>query len=193
MLRVIRNHRRAAHAETAGYEALSVNPVPLDHANCRRRILPRTRKPCGTGRWRSANSTATATPRTTVGSRPPARSVLVMDCDTTGIEPDFALVKFKKLAGGGYFKIINRAVPDALRPPWIFRGADRRDRGLCGRPWLADAGGWHQPHHPCAPRALTMRRWKRLSAPCPPPSTSSSFSTNGRSARILRAYAENSR
>ena len=40
---------------------------------------------------------------------------LVMDCDTTGIEPDFALVKFKKLAGGGYFKIINRAVPEALR------------------------------------------------------------------------------
>ncbi len=40
---------------------------------------------------------------------------LVMDCDTTGIEPDFALVKFKKLAGGGYFKIINRAVPAALR------------------------------------------------------------------------------
>ncbi len=36
---------------------------------------------------------------------------LVMDCDTTGIEPDFALVKFKKLAGGGYWKIINRAVP----------------------------------------------------------------------------------
>ena len=40
---------------------------------------------------------------------------LVMDCDTTGIEPDFALVKFKKLAGGGYFKIINQAVPEALR------------------------------------------------------------------------------
>ena len=39
---------------------------------------------------------------------------LVMDCDTTGIEPDFALVKFKKLAGGGYFKIINRSVPSAL-------------------------------------------------------------------------------
>src|SRR5204863_7976783 len=40
---------------------------------------------------------------------------LVMDCDTTGVEPDFALVKFKKLAGGGYFKIINGAVPEALR------------------------------------------------------------------------------
>ena len=39
---------------------------------------------------------------------------LVMDCDTTGIEPDFALVKFKKLAGGGYFKLVNRAIPEAL-------------------------------------------------------------------------------
>ena len=40
---------------------------------------------------------------------------LVMDCDTTGIEPDFALVKFKKLAGGGYFKIVNQSIPPALR------------------------------------------------------------------------------
>ena len=46
-----------------------------------------------------------------------------MDCDTTGIEPDFALVKFKKLAGGGYFKIINRAVPAALAHPWVIREA----------------------------------------------------------------------
>ena len=51
---------------------------------------------------------------------------LVMDCDTTGIEPDFALVKFKKLAGGGYFKIINRAVPDALR---ALGYDEKRDRG----------------------------------------------------------------
>src|SRR5947207_10962843 len=40
---------------------------------------------------------------------------LVMDCDTTGVEPDFALVKFKKLSGGGYFKIINQSVPQALK------------------------------------------------------------------------------
>ena len=45
-----------------------------------------------------------------------------MDCDTTGIEPDFALVKFKKLAGGGYFKIINQAVPEALRTLGYARG-----------------------------------------------------------------------
>ena len=56
--------------------------------------------------YRNAQSTVIA-PTGTIG--------LVMDCDTTGIEPDFALVKFKKLAGGGYFKIINRAVPEALR------------------------------------------------------------------------------
>ena len=46
---------------------------------------------------------------------PTGTIALVMDCDTTGIEPDFALVKFKKLAGGGYFKIINASIPPALR------------------------------------------------------------------------------
>ena len=56
--------------------------------------------------YRNAQTTVIA-PTGTIG--------LVMDCDTTGIEPDFALVKFKKLAGGGYFKIINRAVPEALK------------------------------------------------------------------------------
>ena len=55
--------------------------------------------------YRNAQATVIA-PTGTIG--------LVMDCDTTGIEPDFALVKFKKLAGGGYFKIINRSVPAAL-------------------------------------------------------------------------------
>ncbi|MGL4496164.1 MAG: vitamin B12-dependent ribonucleotide reductase, partial [Beijerinckiaceae bacterium] len=114
MLRVIRNHRRAAHSEAAGYEALSVNPVPLDHANCPQANLVAHAKAAwdkalSLGEqhgYRNAQSTVIA-PTGTIG--------LVMDCDTTGIEPDFALVKFKKLAGGGYFKIINRAVPDALR------------------------------------------------------------------------------
>ena len=50
---------------------------------------------------------------------------LVMDCDTTGIEPDFALVKFKKLAGGGYFKIINRSVPARARGPRLWRARDQ--------------------------------------------------------------------
>jgi ribonucleoside-diphosphate reductase alpha chain len=114
MLRVIRNHRRAAHSESRGYEALAVNPVPLDHASCPQADLIAHAKlawddALSLGEqngYRNAQTTVVA-PTGTIG--------LVMDCDTTGIEPDFALVKFKKLAGGGYFKIINRAVPEALR------------------------------------------------------------------------------
>jgi ribonucleoside-diphosphate reductase alpha chain len=114
MLRVIRNHRRAAHGEATGYEALSVNPVPLDHANCpvpglvahATRAWDEALVLGETNGYRNAQVSVIA-PTGTIG--------LVMDCDTTGIEPDFALVKFKKLAGGGYFKIINQAVPEALR------------------------------------------------------------------------------
>ncbi|MBR0901499.1 vitamin B12-dependent ribonucleotide reductase [Bradyrhizobium liaoningense] len=114
MLRVIRNHRRAAHGEASGYEALSVNPVPLDHASCPQQDIVTHAKAAWDAAlelgeqhgYRNAQTTVIA-PTGTIG--------LVMDCDTTGIEPDFALVKFKKLAGGGYFKIINRAVPAALR------------------------------------------------------------------------------
>jgi ribonucleoside-diphosphate reductase alpha chain len=114
MLRVIRNHRRAAHGESRGYEALAVNPVPLDHASCPQADIVTHAKlawddALSLGEingYRNAQVTVVA-PTGTIG--------LVMDCDTTGIEPDFALVKFKKLAGGGYWKIINRAVPEALR------------------------------------------------------------------------------
>ncbi len=114
MLRVIRNHRRAAHGLVEGYEGLSVNPVPLDHASCpdaslvahAKTVWDRALDLGESHGYRNAQATVIA-PTGTIG--------LVMDCDTTGIEPDFALVKFKKLAGGGYFKIINRAVPDALR------------------------------------------------------------------------------
>lgn len=114
MLRVMRNHRRAAYGEKAGYEGLSTNPVPLDHAKVPEKLLVERAKATwdlalslGEAHgYRNAQTTLLA-PTGTIG--------LVMDCDTTGIEPDFALVKFKKLAGGGYFKIINRAVPEALR------------------------------------------------------------------------------
>jgi ribonucleoside-diphosphate reductase alpha chain len=114
MLRVIRNHRRAAYGEAQGYEGLSVNPVPLDHASVKdARLVTHAKaawdKALKLGEkhgYRNAQATVIA-PTGTIG--------LVMDCDTTGIEPDFALVKFKKLAGGGYFKIINQAVPQALR------------------------------------------------------------------------------
>ncbi len=114
MLRVVRNHRRAAYGEAAGFEKLSVNPVPLDHAACPQHdLVDRAKKAWDDALalgekhgYRNAQVSVVA-PTGTIG--------LVMDCDTTGIEPDFALVKFKKLAGGGYFKIINRAVPEALR------------------------------------------------------------------------------
>ncbi|MBO6640482.1 MAG: vitamin B12-dependent ribonucleotide reductase, partial [Roseitalea sp.] len=114
MLRVMRNHRRAAYGETQGYEDLAVNPVALKAADCPdATLIDRARaawdRAIALGEkngYRNAQATVIA-PTGTIG--------LVMDCDTTGIEPDFALVKFKKLAGGGYFKIINRAVPAALR------------------------------------------------------------------------------
>ena len=114
MLRVIRNHRRAAHGTASGYEALAVSPVPLDHASCPQPDLIAH----ATKAWDDALSLGEANgfrnAQTTVLA-PTGTIGLVMDCDTTGIEPDFALVKFKKLAGGGYFKIINQAVPAALR------------------------------------------------------------------------------
>ncbi len=111
MLRVIRNHRAAAHG--GSYEAVNVAPVALDHANCPDQALVSLAKSAwdealalGEAHgYRNAQTTVIA-PTGTIG--------LVMDCDTTGIEPDFALVKFKKLAGGGYFKIINQSVPAAL-------------------------------------------------------------------------------
>jgi len=113
MLRVIRNHRRAARGELTGYEELSVPPVALDHGACPDATLLNLAHSLwddalalGTQHgFRNAQVSVIA-PTGTIG--------LVMDCDTTGIEPDFALVKFKKLAGGGYFKIINGAVPQAL-------------------------------------------------------------------------------
>ncbi len=113
MLRVIRNHRRAAYGETSGYEKLATLPVPLDLkavgdadlAQAARRAWDDALNKGKEHGFRNAQATVIA-PTGTIG--------LVMDCDTTGVEPDFALVKFKTLAGGGYFKIINRCVPEAL-------------------------------------------------------------------------------
>ncbi|WP_204114179.1 vitamin B12-dependent ribonucleotide reductase [Shimia biformata] len=113
MLRVIRNHRRAAYGATDGYEGLEVKPVPMDAASCPDQTLVKLAQSSWDEAlklgekhgYRNAQVSVIA-PTGTIG--------LVMDCDTTGIEPDFALVKFKKLAGGGYFKIINRSVPTAL-------------------------------------------------------------------------------
>jgi ribonucleoside-diphosphate reductase alpha chain len=114
MLRVIRNHRRAAYSAAAEeYEGLSVIPQAIDPLFCPPDLIAAARKAWDraleTGErhgFRNAQVSAIA-PTGTIG--------LVMDCDTTGVEPDFSLVKFKKLAGGGYFKIINTSLPPALR------------------------------------------------------------------------------
>jgi ribonucleoside-diphosphate reductase alpha chain len=124
MLRVIRNHRLAAHgADRAGdrYENLKIRPVPIDHALIKsgkvrianidalaKHSVQAWDDALGLGEkhgYRNAQTTVIA-PTGTIG--------LLMDCDTTGVEPDFALVKFKKLAGGGYFKIANESVRPAL-------------------------------------------------------------------------------
>jgi ribonucleoside-diphosphate reductase alpha chain len=114
MLRVMRNHRRAAYGETKGYEGLTILPVPLKGKDCPLTGLTDAAKKAWDEAvrlgekygYRNAQATVIA-PTGTIG--------LVMDCDTTGVEPDFAIVKFKKLAGGGYFKIINQMVPRALK------------------------------------------------------------------------------
>ena len=113
MLRVISNHRNAAYGGVAQYEGLTVTPVPLNAKNCPDHKLSEAAENAWDhalelgkkNGYRNAQATVIA-PTGTIG--------LVMDCDTTGIEPDFAIVKFKKLAGGGYFKIINQVVPEAL-------------------------------------------------------------------------------
>ena len=113
MLRVIRNHRRAAYNEVPReYEGLTVTPVGIAPLYCPKYLLQAARREADRmvelgekHGFRNAQVTVLA-PTGTIG--------LVMDCDTTGIEPDFSLVKFKKLAGGGYFKIINQSVPPAL-------------------------------------------------------------------------------
>jgi ribonucleoside-diphosphate reductase alpha chain len=113
MLRVIRNHRRAAYqVPHTEYEGLTIGPMGIRPEHCPPDMLLAARRAWDHALelgaaygYRNAQVTVIA-PTGTIG--------LVMDCDTTGIEPDFALVKFKKLAGGGYFKIINQSLPPAL-------------------------------------------------------------------------------
>jgi ribonucleoside-diphosphate reductase alpha chain len=114
MLRVIRNHRRASRkVPAAEYEGLHITPQGIDPAACPAYLLAAAQSSWDRALelgeahgFRNAQVSAIA-PTGTIG--------LLMDCDTTGVEPDFALVKFKKLAGGGYFKIINQSVPPALQ------------------------------------------------------------------------------
>jgi ribonucleoside-diphosphate reductase alpha chain len=113
MLRVMRNHRRAAYgAQDSEYESLAVKPVPIDQKLCPASLLKAAQESWDTALalgekhgYRNAQVSVIA-PTGTIG--------LLMDCDTTGIEPDFALVKFKKLAGGGYMKIANQSIKPAL-------------------------------------------------------------------------------
>lgn len=113
MLRVMRNHRAAAYDAEGAYVGLEIKPQGI-----KAQYTPDYLLKAATKAWddavqlgekygyRNAQTTVIA-PTGTIG--------LVMDCDTTGVEPDFALVKFKKLSGGGYFKIINQSVPQALK------------------------------------------------------------------------------
>ena len=113
MLRVIRNHRYAAYQANDAYEGLEIKPEGIDAANCPDYLLKSACQVWDEALqqgvkfgYRNAQVTVIA-PTGTIG--------LVMDCDTTGVEPDFALVKFKKLSGGGYFKIVNGSVEQALQ------------------------------------------------------------------------------
>ncbi len=113
MLRVMHNHRAAAYDASDAYENLSIKPIGINAKYCPDYLLSAACKAwddaVALGKkygYRNAQTTVIA-PTGTIG--------LVMDCDTTGVEPDFALVKFKKLSGGGYFKIINQSVPVALQ------------------------------------------------------------------------------
>jgi ribonucleoside-diphosphate reductase alpha chain len=113
MLRVVRNHRRAAYnAHRDEYEGLTIPPVGIPEEHCPDYLLEAARQESDLmvelgekHGFRNAQVSCIA---------PTGTIALVMDCDTTGVEPDFALVKFKKLAGGGYFKIINASIPPAL-------------------------------------------------------------------------------
>ncbi|MGC8750029.1 vitamin B12-dependent ribonucleotide reductase [Hydrotalea sp.] len=113
MLRVMRNHRAAAYDAEEAYVGLEIKPAGIKAKYCPDYLLKAATKAWDDAvqmgekyGYRNAQTTVIA-PTGTIG--------LIMDCDTTGVEPDFALVKFKKLSGGGYFKIINQAVPNALK------------------------------------------------------------------------------
>ncbi|MEY3119811.1 MAG: hypothetical protein RL548_168, partial [Bacteroidota bacterium] len=113
MLRVMRNHRAAAYDAEGAYVGLEIKPQGIKAQHTPDYLLKAATKAWDDAvqlgekyGYRNAQTTVIA-PTGTIG--------LVMDCDTTGVEPDFALVKFKKLSGGGYFKIINQSVPQALK------------------------------------------------------------------------------
>lgn len=138
MLRVIRNHRYAAYNTIDGYEGLNVKPMGIRPEDCPDYLLNASCKAWDEALslgekhgYRNAQVTVLA-PTGTIG--------LLMDCDTTGVEPDFALVKFKKLSGGGYFKIVNQSLPLALRK-LNYTNAEKEDiiRYILGTPSFTDS------------------------------------------------------
>ena len=143
MLRVIRNHRRAAYnAPATDYEGLSVPPMGLDADLAPANLVEAAReswdRALAQGEahgYRNAQTTLLA-PTGTIG--------LLMDCDTTGVEPDFALVKFKKLAGGGYFKIANQSIDPALRNLGYTPAERESDPAVCSRVDVARRRTAHQ-------------------------------------------------
>ncbi len=146
MLRVMRNHRRAAYdAHREDYEGLTVVPPGIDAHDCPAELLAAARDAWDRAlelgeQWgyRNAQTTLLA-PTGTIG--------LLMDCDTTGVEPDFALVKFKKLAGGGYFKIANQSIAPALTALGYSDDAGQGDHHLRARHADARRLAAHQPSH----------------------------------------------
>ncbi|TVR04028.1 MAG: vitamin B12-dependent ribonucleotide reductase [Deltaproteobacteria bacterium] len=165
MLRVIRNHRRAAHgAAPEEYEGLTVAPMRTRDELCPTPLLVAARKAWDDALalgeqhgYRNAQVTVIA-PTGTIG--------LVMDCDTTGIEPDFALVKFKKLAGGGYLKIINNAVPVALRRlGYSKEQIEEVVRHACGHSSLREAP--HINHEVLRAKGFTSEALERLEKALP--------------------------
>ena len=111
MMRVMNNHRKAAY-DSNDYQGLSHDLIAIDQDLCPEDLLEAAQlswdEAVELGKkngYRNAQATVLA-PTGTIG--------LLMDCDTTGVEPDFALMKFKKLAGGGYMKIANQSIGPAL-------------------------------------------------------------------------------
>ncbi len=135
--------RRLCGPRASEYEELTVLPLPIDPRHCPEDLLLAAQRAWDrafalgeTHGYRNAQTTLIA-PTGTIG--------LLMDCDTTGVEPDFALVKFKKLAGGGYFRIINQSVPGALARLGYTPEADRGDRRLLCRHRPPRGRAAHQP------------------------------------------------
>ncbi len=160
MMRVMRNHRLAAY-EADEYEGLSIKPQGINAQHCPDYLLKAACKAWDEAvelgekyGYRNAQATVIA-PTGTIG--------LVMDCDTTGVEPDFALVKFKKLSGGGYFKIINQSVPAALRNlGYTAKEADAIVKYAVGH--ASFAGAPHINHQTLSEKGFIGEEIKKLDA-----------------------------